>query len=165
MAEPIALLLLPAMLEIYELADHARELLGIPRVIALEPARFRTPRLLRNSAPARAAKHLRLPGEPRVVILYHPAQYRLARALMARYPEAELWYVRPNPVQFQADSGRDASDLAELDNLAVDRAERLVSRDLAAVQQGSPVRQRLLELGIISSRPFVPGARIGEATR
>ncbi len=37
MSEPLAVLLLPCKLEQFELAKHARGLLSIPRVLALEP--------------------------------------------------------------------------------------------------------------------------------
>ena len=140
--EPIAVLLLESELEQLESGAHVRDLLTIPRVIALEPSRFRTPRLLRDAAPVRQAKRLRFPGEPRVIVLYHPVQYLLARALCARYAGAELWYARPEP-----------------DRLACERATplRIIDRDGEADGQ---LRARLRELGIISQRPFVPWARI-----
>lgn len=155
--EPLGVLLLPARLEDFHLAEHARELLQIPRVIALEPSRHRTPRLLRDAAPLRQARRLRLPGIPRVIVLYEPEQYRLARALLARYEECELWYVRsgdPDPAD---------SELAQLDALAVERAgeARLLAPERRSAEAGGPLRLRLQELGIISSRPFAPGARIG----
>jgi len=133
--EPIAVLLLESELEQLESGAHVRDLLTIPRVIALEPSRFRTPRLLRDAAPVRQAKRLRFPGEPRVIVLYHPVQYLLARALCARYAGAEL------------------------DRLACERATplRIIDRDGEADGQ---LRARLRELGIISQRPFVPWARI-----
>ena len=160
LSEPLAVLLLPAALEEFALAGHARDLLSIPRVVALEPGRFRTPRWLRDTAPLRTARRLKLPGEPRVVVLYDPGQYRLARALCARYLAAELWYLRPDPAQLLA---ADASDeLSELDRLAADRAgqTRVISQSAGAAELREPLRLRLRELEIISSRPFVPGARV-----
>lgn len=154
--EPLGVLLLPTRLEDFDRAEHARELLQIPRVIALEASSHRTPRLLRNSAPIRQAKRLRLPGIPQLLVLYEPEQYRLARALLARYDGSELWYVRPG------DPGPADSDLVELDRLAVERATeaRLLAPDRRSAEGPGPLRLRLQELGIISSRPFVPGARI-----
>jgi hypothetical protein len=148
-------LLLPGRLEEFRFQDHARELLNIPRVIALEASRHRIPSLLRDAAPLRQARRLRLPGEPRALVLYEPGQYRLARALLARYEQSELWYVRP------PDPGT-AGDLEELDRLAAERAtdERIIDPDIASAQFGSPLRLRFQELGIISSRPFFPGARV-----
>lgn len=153
--EPLGVLLLPAKLEDFPLAEHAGELIQIPRVIALEASRHRTPRLLRDSAPLRQAKRLRLPGVPRLLVLYHPKQYRLARALLARYDQAELWYVRPD------DLSQDDPDLAEMDALASERAGEghLLAPELSSAQPGAPLRVRMQELEIISYRPFFPGAR------
>jgi hypothetical protein len=148
--EPLGVLLLPCRLEDFELADHARELLAIPRVIAIEPSRRRAPSFLRDALPARQVKRLRFPGKPRVVVLYSPEQYPLARALGARYEPSELWYVEPTAA---APVDRSA-ELSELDRLARARARQTISTDDGAL------RYRLRELEIISPRPFVPGARI-----
>jgi hypothetical protein len=158
--EPLAVLLLPAKLEEFELAPHARDLLSIPRVLALEPGRFKTPRFLRDTAPARSARRLRLPGEPRVFVLYHPRQYRLARALCARYQHAELWYLRPEPDELLAADPTEG--LTDLDQLAAERAgpTRVISRTAEEPELREPLRVRLRELEIISARPFIPGARV-----
>jgi hypothetical protein len=152
--EPLGVLLLPRRLEEFELADHARELLAIPRVVAVEPSRRRTPRLLRDTLPWRHAKRLRFPGEPRALVLYHPAQYPLARALMARHREAELWYIAPEIAELDAERGYQPGELIEFDQLARGRARQTVGTGDGAL------RYRLRELEIISPRPFVPGARI-----
>jgi hypothetical protein len=159
--EPLGVLLLPSKVEEFELADHARDLLAIPRVIALEPPRTRTPRFLREVIPVRTAKRLRIPGEPRVLVLYHPRQYPLARALQARYERAELWYIRPGPVALRVGDERERDELTELDQLACARATeaRVVSQAAGWSELRERLRARLLELGIISSRPFVPAAR------
>lgn len=153
--ESLALLLLPAALEDFDLSDHARRLLAIPRVVALEPSRFRTPRWLRDTIPARQVRRLRLPGEPRLIVLYGPGQYPLARGLCARYGGAEIWYL-PAPE-------RVAPELLELDQLARQRATKTTDIGepdrLAAVEE--ELRLRFRELEIISHRPFVPDARIG----
>jgi hypothetical protein len=100
MPDPLAVLLLPVSLEEFELEDHARDLLRAPRVVALEPPRVswtrlaKLPDVLATGAALRSAKRIKLPGKPRVVILYHPLQARLALALLARNKDAELWYVR-----------------------------------------------------------------------
>ncbi|HET9719388.1 MAG TPA: hypothetical protein VFP55_04850 [Solirubrobacteraceae bacterium] len=159
--EPLGILLLPAALEAFELADHARELLAIPRVIALEPSRHRTPRPLRDAVPLRQARRLRFPGSPRLLVLYHAEQYRLARALMARYGDAELWYVERELETRGEESAAPAAELRELDELARERAtpERTLVPRLESALAGSPLRVRLQELGIISSHPFVPLTR------
>lgn len=155
--EPLGLLLLPSKLEQFERAEHARELLQIPRVVALEPSRRRAPRWMRDTIPMRQVKRLRLPGEPRMLVLYHPAQYPLARGLSARYKEAELWYVRPDPESLVAEPTYSRAELLELDQLAAERAAHDATTEGVA---GEELRLRLRELGVISPRPFVPGARI-----
>lgn len=160
--EPLGLLLLPRRLEQFELEDHARALLQIPRVVALEPGRFRTPSFLRTAAPLRTARRLKLPGLPRVVVLYHPMQYPLARALCTRYERAELWYLRPDHAAFHDQAGYLREELLELDELAAERATRTVllgTEEVLAAQTAS-LRDRLAELGVISHRPFIPGGRV-----
>jgi hypothetical protein len=156
--EPLAVLLLPRRLEDFELAAHAQDLLAIPRVVALEPPRRRGSRPVREMAAAMQARRLRFPGGPRVFVLYHPSQYPLARALLGVHDQAELWYVRPDPAAF-------AGELRELDYLARARAEHLLlasaDRDPRAANQ--PLRDRLVELGVITHQAFVPGARVGPA--
>lgn len=163
MDEPLGLLLLPCELEKFELGQHARELLQIPRVVALEPGRYHAPRLLRDAAAMRQAKRLRLPGVPQLLVLYHPVQYPLARALSARHGQLELWYVRPDPDSLRDQGGYSREEQLELDQLAAERATRPVDVGTAEVlaAQTASLRDRMSELGIISHRPFVPGGRLG----
>ena len=162
MAEPLTLLLLPRRLEEFELAAHVRDLLEIPRAIALEPPRVPTFGVLADIVTTRTARRLRLPGRPRAIVLYDPRQYRLARAFAARYPESELWYVRPERSALLVGGGGRREELLALDELAAERA----SNELVATpgadprRQNAPLRRRLVELEVISSRPFVPGAHI-----
>jgi hypothetical protein len=161
-SEPLGVLLLPTALERFELQDHARGLLQIARVLALEPSRFRTPRFLRDAAPLRQARRLKLPGRPRLVVLYHPAQYRLARALRGRYDEAELWYFRPARDALQAGAPSESDELLELDALAYERAVRTVLT--VELDAGTDeLRARMRELEIISPRPFIPSGRISRS--
>lgn len=156
--EPLGVLLLPSRLEDFELAAQARDLLAIPRVVALEPPRARIGSRWADILAARQARRLRFPGAPRVLILYDPAQYPLARALGARYVEAELWYLRRDS---DADWGE--ASLADFDRLAAERAVRtcMVSPAIDSREQNLVLRERMVELEVISTRPFVPGARIG----
>jgi hypothetical protein len=160
--EPLAVLLLPCRLEDFELEAHARDLLNIPRVIALEPSPRRTPKVLRDVLPVRQARRLRLPGEPRVIIIYHPSQYPLARALCARYERAELWYFRGRPGVLDAERGYTRQELQEFDELASERAtgSHLVSTEADPRAMNEPLRLRLHDLEIISARPFVPWGRV-----
>jgi hypothetical protein len=149
--------MLPGTLEEFELEAHARDLLSIPRVVALEPSRVRTPRLMRNAVSMRQARRLRLPGRLRLVVLYHPAQYPLARALVVEHEEAELWYLPPDAPAVHAVSAAERAELIESDELARQHA----SRTLAVLPDGgvddAPLRERLRELDVINPRPFVPG--------
>ena len=69
-------------------------------MIAVEPARVRygafgrLPLGLAEALAAAQARRMSLPGRPRALVIFHPLQWPLARALLARYPEAELWYGR-----------------------------------------------------------------------
>lgn len=157
--ELLAVLLLPCRLEEFELAGHARDLLAIPRVVAVEPPPARARRLRRNSVTALQARRLRFPGEPRVFVLYHPGQYPLVRALLGVHRQAELWYAAPVPASLGAGAEPAAGDLMTLDELARTRAYHVVD----ATSDGDPhveneaLRSRLRELGVISHRPFVAG--------
>ena len=157
--EPLAVLLLPGRLERCELVAHARDLLTIPRVVALEPPRRRGSRPARDMAAAMQARRLRFPGTPRVFVLYDPVQSPLARALLGVHDQSELWYARREPAEFAGDEPR------ELDYLARARAEHLlvVRADGDPRTEHQPLRDRLIELGVISAQPFIPGVHVGPA--
>jgi hypothetical protein len=95
---PIAVLLLPRPLEAFLLRDQAEDLLSAPGVVAVEPARIpygaylRMPASVADGLAATQARRLKLPGVPRVIVIYHPLQYPLARGIIAQHPDAELWY-------------------------------------------------------------------------
>jgi hypothetical protein len=137
MPDPLAVLVLPAPLEEFALAGHARDLLRAPRVIALEPPRVSWARLARLPegfalhAAVRQARRLKLPGDVRAVILYHPLQALMTLGLLARHQAAELWYVRASPPGGEADPKLERR-VAELDKLARSRASLEISlEDLA----------------------------------
>jgi hypothetical protein len=161
-AEPLAVLLLPTRLEEFELSAHARDLLQIPRVVALEPPRVRTLGILADLVTSGNARRLRFPGEPRVLVLYDPQQYPLARALSARYQQAELWYARPDRSVLLATGERRLEEVLALDDSAAERASTVLVATAGADPrlENEPLRRRLLELEVISPRPFVPGARV-----
>jgi hypothetical protein len=101
-SKPIALLLLPRVLEDFILRDQARDLLRAPRVVAVEPARMpygayaRLPRWVGATVAWLQARRLRMKIRTpvAVIVMFHPLQLPLARALQNRYPKAELWYSR-----------------------------------------------------------------------
>jgi len=158
--DSLAVLLLPGQLEGLVLEGHARDLLSIPRVVALEPPRVRPPRFLQDAASLRQARRLRLPGRLRLLVLYHPAQYPLARALCAYHEDLELWYIP---------AGREAPEAAveahTREFLAFDKLARERARQVLAVTEGggvddAPLRARLRELGVINPHAFIPRARL-----
>jgi hypothetical protein len=154
--EAMAVLLLPGPLEGFEREAHARNLLAIPRVVALEASRRRTPTWLRNALPMRQARRLRLPGVVRLVVLYHPAQYPLARALCAHHEGAELWYLPPDRSTVTGRTSDETQDLLAADSLARDRATRTLTETPAGDSYDDDLRIRLRELDVINARAFVP---------
>src|SRR4051812_13769482 len=97
---PIGVLLLPRTLEQFILRDQAEDLLTAPGVVAVEPARIsygaylRLPASVGDGLAATQARRLKLPGTPRVIVIFHPLQYPLARGLIGQHPDAQLWYWR-----------------------------------------------------------------------
>lgn len=152
--DALAALLLPGRLEGFAREDHARGLLSIPRVIALEPSRVRPPGFLRDAICQRQARRLRFPGRLRLVVLYYPAQYPLARALCAHYQDLELWYIPPEREPLEA--ADEARELVTLDGMARERAAQVLLAGEHHVDDGT-LRARLRELGVINPRAFLPG--------
>jgi hypothetical protein len=153
--DSLAILLLPGRLEDFELAAHARDLLEIPRVVALEPSRVRTPKFLREAAPLRQARKLRFPGHPRLVLLYHPAQYPLGRALVGEH-DVELWYAPPELDSLPPAGGVQRNELLQFDELARGLARQIVPVTEDGEVQDGALRMRLRELEVISPHAFVP---------
>jgi hypothetical protein len=154
----LAALLLPGRLEGLAREDHARDLLSIPRVVALEPSRMRPPGFLRDAVCQRQARRLRFPGRLRLLVLYHPAQYPLARALCAQHQDVELWYIPPERETLEAADEARTRELVALDERARERAARVLVASEHSVDDES-LRARLRELGVINPRAFLPGAR------
>lgn len=122
---PLCLLLLPRTLEGFLLRDQAQDLLRAPGVVAVEPPPIkygvlaRLPNPLREIVAARQARRLvkalardarsdpDTGGVPRVVVIFHPVQYVLARALIATIgeQECELWYGRWDRYEHAYDAG------------------------------------------------------------
>ena len=127
--EPVVLLLLPRTLEEFILRDQAEDLLRAPGVVALEPGRVRygvfgrLPRPLGDFLARGTARRLRLPGELKAVVVFHPFQYPLAGAIIARHPGCELWYSRWDRYERAYDAGpRLRERLEELHAEAAERA-------------------------------------------
>jgi hypothetical protein len=90
---PLCVLLLPE-----EPVPWAEPLAAAPGVVVVEPARLsyrsaaRLPDAFADGLAVVQARRMRVPGVPRAIVLFHPLGYRLARALLGLYPDAELWY-------------------------------------------------------------------------
>lgn len=125
---PVAVLLLPEPLEQFALRERAEDLLTAPGVVAVDPARIsyralaRVPEALMAGVTAGQVRRMRFPGFPRVVVVFHPLQYPLARALLSAHPDAELWYAEWSPEDDPSLSGRFAGRVSDLDAMAAMRA-------------------------------------------
>jgi hypothetical protein len=116
--QPLLVLLLPERLEQFHLEQPVRDLLQADGVVAVDPSRVPLVRMLPTIA-ARAAmgqaRRMRLPGTPHAVAVFHPFQFYLAGALLARHSRAELWYGRPEAVEpGAADFDADLAERAAL---------------------------------------------------
>ena len=156
--DPLAVLLLPGRLEGLALEAHARDLLSIPRVVALEPPRLRPLRSRRDAVSLRQTRRLRFPGQPRLLLLYHPAQYPLARALCACHENLELWYIPPDRGVLETADQAHVRELLAFDELARERARQVLTATEGGVD-AAPLRARLRELDVINPHAFIPGAR------
>jgi hypothetical protein len=126
---PLCVLLLPRALEQFILRDQAEDLLKAPGVVAIEPARvpygayLRIPAAVADGLAATQARRLKLPGTPAAIVIFHPLQYPLARALIAEHPDAELWYWRWDRYEVAYDASRRKRErLEELHDSAMHRA-------------------------------------------
>src|SRR3954469_19232698 len=130
---PIGVLRLRRTLEEFILRAQAADLLTAPGVFAVEPARIsygaylRMPASVGDGLAATQARRLKLPGVPRVIIIFHPLQYPLARGLISQHPDAELWYWRWDRYEVAYDAtARQRDRLEELHLAATLRASTTV---------------------------------------
>jgi len=148
---PLGVLLLPAELEAFGLRHRAEDLLTAPGIVAVDPPRLsyaslaRIGEALADGIATVQARRLRLPGFPRALIVFHPDQYPLARALRQLHPDAELWYGL---------AGEPASERERaLHARALERAAlRFEHSDAPVHTQNMPLWERLEALGIESGR-------------
>jgi len=144
----LCVLLLPARLESSPVRERAEDLLGAPGAVAVEPAAVgygatgRLPGLVRERIAAGQARRMALPGRVRALVVFDPAQYPLARALLAEHPDAELWYGGEGP--------------GDLHDAAVARATLRFGTDAtdgaSARERNRPLWERMEGLGIESGR-------------
>jgi hypothetical protein len=157
---PLGVLLLPVALERFALRERVEDLLAAPGVVAVDPPRLsygavaRVSDTVADSLAAVQARRMRLPGFPRVLIVFHPDQYPLARSLRDLHPDAELWY---GPAEEPADARRRA-----LHDRAIERATWQFDQPGGpAHTQNLPLWARLEALGIESGRLGSERADIG----
>jgi hypothetical protein len=148
---PLGVLLLPVVLEQFHLRERTNDLLAAPGVVAVDPPRAsyagmaRMSETVADAVTGLQARRLRLPGFPRVLVVFHPDQYPLARALRDLHPDAELWYgPAAEPV-----GDREAALHARALERAVMRFEH---SDAPVRTQNLPLWERLEALGIESGR-------------
>ena len=169
--QPCALLLLPRPLEGFILEDQARNLLRAPGVVAADPPRVRygavarLPEGLRGALAHGTARRLlrALGGELRAVVIFHPVQWPLARALLAAAPGAELWYGRWDRYEVAYDaSPRMRRRVAELHEAAASRSALtfVVSGKLLELEREAGREATLVGLAADSFPAPDPGAAI-----
>jgi hypothetical protein len=158
----LAVLLLPEVLEDFALRERAEDLLEAPGVVAVDPARISYKALARLPEPvvsglaAGQARRMNLPGRARVVVIFHPLQYPVARAVFSQHPDAQLWYGDP-PVHLDAQPPpRLARRIAELDEMAALRAhlrfDTLEEPGMTARERNRVLWEQLEALGVESGR-------------
>jgi hypothetical protein len=103
---PLGLLLLPAPLDEYPVPGDVAALQRAGRLVAVDPPRVSYQRLVRlpriaaevlaQTQARRLVKAVRKRGDrPRVVVVFEPEQYLIARAILSRVQDTELWYRQP----------------------------------------------------------------------
>lgn len=144
MPDPVALLMLPRTLETFLHRDQAEDLLRAPGVYAVDAPRLpygalaRLPTSLGDGLGFRAGRRMKLPGDPRAIVIFHPVQYPLVRGLLSRHPDCELWYGLGDRYEVAYDaSERLRGRLRELHAQAAERAALVftVSDELTALER------------------------------
>jgi hypothetical protein len=118
------LLLLPDKLERFAHRPLVEDLLARGVAVAVDPPATpyrriaRIPDAISVTVSLKQARRLRkrLPHDPSAITIFDPAQYPLARGLLALLPECELWY------EHSAELPRGDRRLSELHALAAERA-------------------------------------------
>jgi hypothetical protein len=138
------LLLLPEKLERFAHRALVEDLLATGRALAVDPPPTsyrriaRIPDAIGVTVSLKQARRLRkrLPNDPTAIAIFDPAQYPLARGLLALIPDCQLFY------ELSAELPRGDRRLTELHALAAERAR---VRFTAADPQ--PLRDALAQLG------------------
>ena len=171
MRRPVCLLLLPRPLEAFILRDQAEDLLRADGVIAADPPPVRYGAFARLPDPiaARLARSTawrllrRLDGELRAVVIFHPVQWPLARAVLAARPQAELWYGRWDRYEMAYDAGPKLRvRLAELHEEAASHAALtfVASDELARLEREAGREPELVALAADAFPSLDPGRSV-----
>jgi hypothetical protein len=161
--QPLGVMLLPQPLEEFWLRERAEDLLTAPAVFAADPARIsyralgRLPDTLMTGLAAGQARRMRFPGVPRAILVFHPLQYPLARAMIVDSPDAQLWYAHWSQEAEPPHSPRVQRRIADFDTMAAMRADwRFDAAPSAAgvsAREGNrELWERLEDLGVESGR-------------
>lgn len=144
--DPLCVLLLSRELERFILRDQAEDLLRAPSVVAVDPPRvpygafLRLPEAVAYAVAGRQARRLvrtlRSRGEPRAIVIFHPLQYPIARAMLALCAGSELWYGR-------WDRYERAYDASPAQRERLERLHRLAAEDSALTFTASEELARL----------------------
>lgn len=168
---PLCLLLLPRPLDAFILRDQAEDLLRAEGVVAADPPPVRYGAFARLPAPAASrlarttARRLlrQLPGDLRALVIFHPAQWPLAREILAARPQAELWYGRWDRYETAYDAGPKLRDkLATLHEEAATRAAMtfVASDELARLEREAGRAPTLVALAADSFPSHDPGTSV-----
>lgn len=174
MDRPVCLLLLPRPLDAFILRDQAEDLLRADGVVAADPPPVRYGAFARLPDPVAArlarttAKRLlrRLGGRDldlRALVIFHPVQWPLARAILAARPQAELWYGRWDRYEMAYDAGpKLRGRLAELHDQAASRADLtfVASGELARLEREAGREPELVALAADSFPSHDPGQSV-----
>ena len=144
---PLGLVLLPQPLETFPLRGEVEDLRRAGRLVAVDPPHVSYHRLARLPAviaeiladgqARRLVKTLRKRGDvPRLVVIFHPAQYLIARGVLRRGDDAELWY---RPLDPSGERRARATELHE-------QASARTALTLSPGPPGPEVAERLREL-------------------
>lgn len=174
MSRPVCLLLLPRPLDGFILRDQAEDLLRADGVIAADPPPLKYGAFARLPDPVAArlarttAKRL-LRGlggrdvDLRALVIFHPVQWPLARAVLAARPQAELWYGRWDRYEMAYDAGpKLRARLAELHEEAASRAAMtfVASDELARLEREAGREPTLVALAADSFPAHDPGRSV-----
>jgi hypothetical protein len=169
--DPLCVLLLSRELERFILRDQVEDLLRAPNAVAVDPPRvpygafLRLPEAAAHAVAGRQARRLvrtlRHRGEPRAIVIFHPLQYPLARAMLALCPGSELWYGRWDRYERAYDaSPAQRERLERLHRLAAGDSTVTASAELARLERAEQREAQVVTPAADSFPAPEPGAEV-----